>query len=85
MKRLRRHYGRARRRVPMPDMSWLTAPKDAVRSTAGIHARAAEVLGWPLRDVQSMSLYTLRDVVRPVSAKLAHDITVAIRSGSYIT
>ena len=36
-----------------------------------LEARIAEALGWSLRDVRSMSLHSLRELVRPVSAKLA--------------
>lgn len=54
-------------------------------STDGLHERIATALGWTVDDVRSMSLQTLRDVVRPVSAKLAHEITNAIQSGSYVT
>jgi hypothetical protein len=45
----------------------------------GIQERAAKALGWSLQDVQSMSLASLREQVRPVSPKLAHELTEAIR------
>lgn len=43
-----------------------------------IHARIAEALGWTIEEVQSFSLQTLRDLVRPVSPKLAREITLSI-------
>lgn len=51
---------------------------------ASLHERVANALGWTLAEAQSFSLQSLREVVRPVSAKLAHELNVAIRSGSYI-
>lgn len=50
-----------------------------------LKARIAAALGWTERDVNGFSLQTLRDLVRPVSPKLAEACTEAIRSGSYIT
>jgi len=49
-----------------------------------LEERIAEALGWSLRDVRSMSLAFLREVVRPVSAKLAHELTERIRTGRVI-
>jgi hypothetical protein len=49
-----------------------------------LHARIAEALGWSEADVKSFSFYSLREVVRPVSAKLTAELDVVIRSGSYI-
>jgi hypothetical protein len=46
--------------------------------------RIAAALGWSLRDVRSMSLHSLRELVRPVSAKLADELTERIRSGRVI-
>jgi len=45
---------------------------------APLHTRIAEKLGWTVAQTQSFSLLALRDLVRPVSAKLAHEITLAI-------
>lgn len=50
-----------------------------------LHERIAAALGWTLHDAQSFSLQTLREVVRPVSPKLAAELDEAIRSGRYIT
>jgi hypothetical protein len=47
--------------------------------------RIAKALGWTIGDVQSFNLATLRELVRPVSAKLAAELTELIRTGSYIT
>lgn len=46
--------------------------------------RVAAALGWSVEDVQSMSYQSLRDLVRPVSEKLAAELTSAMRSGAYI-
>jgi hypothetical protein len=49
-----------------------------------LHERIAEALGWTVKETQSFSFQTLRDLVRPVSPKLAHELTVAIQTGSYL-
>ncbi len=49
-----------------------------------LHRRVAEVLGWDVSQAQSLSLPALRDLVRPVSPKLAYEITVALETGSVI-
>lgn len=43
-----------------------------------LHQRIADALGWTLAETQSFSLQALSDVVRPVSPKLAHEITLTI-------
>jgi hypothetical protein len=48
-----------------------------------LNERIAQALGWPLKDVQSFSFQSLREVVRPVSPKLAHELTMSIQ-GEYI-
>ena len=50
-----------------------------------LHERIAAALGWSVSDVKSFSLITLRDLVRPVSPKLAHEISVALKAGDYLT
>jgi hypothetical protein len=42
-----------------------------------LHARVAAVLGWTESETQSFSLLSLRELVRPVSPKLAHELTLA--------
>lgn len=49
-----------------------------------LHERIADALGWTVEETRGFSLAALRDLVRPVSAKLAHEITVAISSGSVL-
>ena len=49
-----------------------------------LHERIAAALGWTVAQAQSFSLPSLREMVRPVSAKLAHEITQEIRSGAVI-
>ncbi len=49
-----------------------------------LHERIAEVLGWSVADARSFSLSALREMVRPVSPKLAHEITQTIHSSAYV-
>jgi hypothetical protein len=49
-----------------------------------LHDRAAKALGWSVRDVQSLSMQSLRDLVRPVDADLARQMDYVIQSGAYI-
>ena len=76
--KLHRLYGRAVK-PPMPDMSWLYSGP-----TGSLHERAAAALGWPVADTQSMSLQSLREVVRPVNPALAAEMDRELRSGRYI-
>lgn len=50
-----------------------------------LHERIAAVLDWPMEDVRSMSLPSLRELVRPVDPALADEISQTIQSGSHIT
>lgn len=47
-----------------------------------LHERIAEALGWSVEDARSFSLAALRDLVLPIDKKLAHEITLVIRSGA---
>ncbi len=47
-----------------------------------LHERIAEALGWTVEQVRSLSLPSLRELVRPVSMKLAYEITLQIQGGS---
>ena len=49
-----------------------------------LHDRVAKVLGWSTKDVQSVSMHSLRDLVRPVDPDLARELSYAIQSGAYI-
>lgn len=49
-----------------------------------LHDRAARALGWNVNDVRSVSMQSLRDLVRPVDPNLAQEISLAIQSGAYI-
>jgi hypothetical protein len=51
------------------------------KSSNMVHERIAAALGWTLKETQSFSLASLREMVRPVSPKLAHEITVFIETG----
>lgn len=45
-----------------------------------LHERIAAVLNWTVEEMRSFSLPALRDLVRPVSPKLAEEITFAMRT-----
>lgn len=47
-----------------------------------MHERIAKALGWTVEEARSFSLPALREVVRPVSMKLAYEITLAIQNES---
>lgn len=49
-----------------------------------LHERIASALGWTVEQTQSFSLQALRDLVRPVSPKLAAEISEQIQTGAYI-
>jgi len=49
-----------------------------------LHDRIAKVLGWSERDVRSLSMQSLRDLVRPVDPELAKEMSYAIQSGAYV-
>ena len=49
-----------------------------------LHERIAEALGWTVSETQSFALHALRDLVRPVSPKLAHEITTTIQGGGVL-
>jgi hypothetical protein len=46
-----------------------------------LHQRIAQALGWTEEETQKFSLQSLREVVRPVSPKLAHELSILIQSG----
>jgi hypothetical protein len=43
-----------------------------------LHERIARALGWTVEETQGFSLLSLRDLVGPISPKLAHEITLAL-------
>lgn len=49
-----------------------------------MHERIAKALGWTEEQVKGFSLQSLRELVRPISPKLAAELDEAIRGGSYI-
>jgi hypothetical protein len=49
-----------------------------------LHERIAAALGWTVKETQSFSLASLREMVRTVSPKLVHEITVRIETGAYL-
>lgn len=49
-----------------------------------LHARIAEALGWTVRDARSLSLQSLRELVRPTHPNLAEQISCEIRSGRVV-
>lgn len=48
-----------------------------------LHERIAKVLGWTPSDVRSLSMQSLRDLVRPVDPSLARELDYTIQSGAY--
>jgi hypothetical protein len=54
------------------------------RELFGLKQRIALALSWPIEDVNSFSLLSLRDIVRAHSPKLAHEISCAIQNVRYI-
>ena len=50
-----------------------------------LHERVADALGWRVEDAQSFSLLSLRELVRPVSPKLAYLLTQEIDRGVLLT
>lgn len=50
-----------------------------------LHSRIAEALGWTVQETQQFSFQSLREIVRPVSPKLVHELDERIRSGRHIT
>lgn len=53
--------------------------------TPELAQRVADALGWSVSDVHSFSLPALRELVRSVSDKLAHELTCAMATGRVIT
>ena len=49
-----------------------------------LHARIAEAIGWTLKDVHSLSLSGLREMVRVKHRDLYDEIDRVLRSGSHI-
>ena len=49
-----------------------------------LHERIAEALGWTVDQIRSFSLPALREIVRPVSMKLAYEITLQIQGDSIV-
>jgi hypothetical protein len=49
-----------------------------------LHERIARALGWTVEQTQSFSLAALRELVRPVNAKLAAECDTVIRSGAHL-
>ncbi len=53
-------------------------------SVSDLHDRIAKVLGWSTRDAQSLSMASLRELVRPVDPNLARELDYVIQSGEYV-
>jgi hypothetical protein len=49
-----------------------------------LHDKIAKVLGWTVADTKSMSLASLRELVRPVDLNLANEISDVIQNGGHI-
>jgi hypothetical protein len=49
-----------------------------------LHDKIAKVLGWTVADTKSMSLASLRELVRPVDLNLANELSDVIQNGGHI-
>ena len=49
-----------------------------------LHDRIAKALGWSTQDAQSLSMQSLRDLVRPVDPAIARKMDHVIQSGAYV-
>lgn len=49
--------------------------------TRKLRERIAEALGWSVQDTLSFNHAQLRELVKAVSPKLAHELSVIIRTG----
>ena len=49
-----------------------------------LHDRIAKALGWSASDVRSLSMQSLRDLVRPVDPDLTQEMDYVIQSGAYV-
>lgn len=70
-------------RVAWADYEARTGPLGHAANDS-LHRRIAEALGWSESGTRSMSLASLRDLVRPVDPALAEEIGNRIRSGSHV-
>lgn len=50
-----------------------------------LHEKIAKALGWTVAETQTMSLSSLREMVRPVDANLAAEISDHIQFGWHLT
>jgi hypothetical protein len=50
-----------------------------------LHDRVAHALGWTPAETRSVSMQSLRDLVRPVDPDLAQEISHVIQSGAYVS
>lgn len=48
-----------------------------------LHERIAKALKWSVEDCQKFSLPMLREMLRTVNPKLAHEVTCVMQSGAY--
>lgn len=49
-----------------------------------LHARIAKALGWTIEETHGYPLLSLRELVRPIDAKLTAALTERIRDGAAI-
>jgi hypothetical protein len=62
----------------------MAAHEDPEQAMSDLHERIAKALGWSVKDAQSLSMHSLRDLVRPVDPQLAQEMSHVIQSGAYI-
>lgn len=66
------------------DKAARVAARYALEKNQYLHDAIAKALGWSDRDVKSMSLPALRDLVRPVNRALADEISHVLARGGHI-
>ncbi len=49
-----------------------------------LHERIAKTLGWTVAEAMSFSLPALRELVRSVNPKLAHEISECLHTGQHL-
>jgi ElaB/YqjD/DUF883 family membrane-anchored ribosome-binding protein/DNA-directed RNA polymerase subunit RPC12/RpoP len=79
-----KEYVNVERKPPKKVTAYDEAMGGKVKASGSLHDRIAKALKWSMKDVQSMSLASLRELVRPVDKKLADEISTVIQKGGHL-